>query len=77
MHARIRVTFRIGTKFSRTLFVPEAIGSETTLGKDNAVALSPDGHRLAAGGWDAYPNRAYRQMIDDVYRLLDEIRKAA
>jgi hypothetical protein len=57
--------------------VPGAIGSETTLGKDNAVALFLDGHRLAAGGWDAHANRGYRQMIDDVYRLLDEIRKAA
>ena len=57
--------------------MPEAIGSETTLGKDNAVALSPDGHHLAAGGWDAYANRSYHEMIDYVYRLLDEIRKAA
>ena len=28
--------------------MPGAIGSETTLGKDNAVALFPDGHRLAS-----------------------------
>lgn len=28
-------------------------------------------------GWDAYANRSYPEMIDDVYRLLDEIRKAA
>jgi len=37
----------------------------------------PDGHRVAACGWDAYANRSYHEMIDDVYRLLDEIRKAA